>query len=162
MKASLQSLLQELVSHCDLDYDCVAHATKRNNPQDTYAERTVELLHELFSNYLQFDEEIDRASAEPISPDIDSKAPNCHHVCDMIYERASQQSDIYWADLYQSCGAFGEYINELLAEWFGHHKNIQITDLIQYGQTRFYEWLWLQAWSKFCDIYNWYLSSYSS
>ncbi len=52
MKASLQSLLQELVSHCDLDYDCVAHATKRNNPQDTYAERTVELLHELFSNYL--------------------------------------------------------------------------------------------------------------
>jgi hypothetical protein len=116
MKTSLQSLLQELVSHCDLDYDCVAHATKRNNPQDTYAERTVELLHELFSNYLQFDEEIDRASAEPISPDIDSKAPNCHHVCDIIYERASQQSDIYWADLYQSCGAFGEYINELLAE----------------------------------------------
>jgi hypothetical protein len=161
MKTPLIELIRESVWYCDIDYDCVAHATRNETISETYKDKTAWLLHILFWEYLQFDEEIDRSQAEEIKEESNYKAPNGHCVDDMIYERASQQKDIYWSDLYDSCGAFGWYINELLSEWYGTHKNIQLTDLIQCGQTRFYEWLWFQAWSKFCEIYNWYLSSYS-
>ena len=53
-------------------------------------------------------------------------------------EFADGQIDIYFHDLYKSCGTFADYINECQEEWYFDNKT-ELYRMIQYWQGRAYE-----------------------
>ena len=63
---------------------------------------------------------------------------------DLMYERANNSVDIYYADLYRSVPAFSDYINDVINDWLIDMKNFELWKAIQAWQWKFYETFWYE------------------